>query len=242
MYQELIKQKVDLGLRKPFKGKTAARIKRLNELDYIYGAMSLDGIEYSRREIEGMMEGEMPSTASLKECVFVKNYLNTLEMMRDCLNLRCGLDKRLLTKFHGTLTGDSPGFRKSTPAVTDFKHVPPHHSEVEERLNHLLQDAYKNCSNEIRSASRLHCGILELHPFEKYSEVMARLAMNYFLEEKGFLPVALGYNRREYVMTMIECLKDKDDALFFWGLERAEYNKQVQVLQIVQMGEEEQLL
>lgn len=239
MYQELLKQKVDLGLRKPFKGKSAVKIKQLNELDYIYGAMSLDGIEFSRREIEGMMEGEMPVTASLKECVFVKNYLNTLEMMRDCLELKCSLDKRLLLKFHGTLTGEVSALRKNTLTLMDFKHVPPHHSEVEMRLNHLLQDAYKNCSNEIRSASRIHCGILELHPFEEYSEVMARLAMNYFLEEKGFLPVALGYNRKEYVMTMVECLKDQDDALFFWGLERAEYNKQVQVLQILQMEEEE---
>lgn len=239
MYQELLKQKVELGLRKPFKGETAARIKRLNELDYIYGAMSLDGIDYSRRDIEGMMEGEMPGTASLKECVFVKNYLNTLEMMRDCLELKCSLDKRLLLKFHESLTGVPSEFRKNTLTLMDFKHVPPHHSEVEKRLSQLLQSTYQNASNEIRSASRIHCGIIELHPFAEYSEVMARLAMNYFLEEKGFLPVALGYNRSEYVKTMIECLKDKDDALFFWGLERAEYNKQVQVLQIVQMDEED---
>lgn len=239
MYQELLKQKVDLGLRKPYKGETAARIKRLNELDYIYGAMSLDGAEFSRRDVEGMMEGEMPRTASLRECVFVKNYLNTLDMMRDCLELKCSLDKRLLLKFHESLTGETSEFRKSTLTLKDFKHVPPHHSDVEQRLSLLLQDVYKNCTNEIRSASKIHCGIIELHPFEEYSETMARLAMNYFLEEKGFLPVALGYNRREYIMTMIECLKDKDDALFFWGLERAEYNKQVQVLQMVQMDEEE---
>lgn len=239
MYQELLKQKVDLGLRKPYKGKTAAKIKRLNELDYIYGAMSLDGSEFSRRDIEGMMEGEMPGTAALKDCVFVKNYLNTLEMMRDCLELKCSLDKRLLLKFYECLTGEASEFRKNTLTMVDFKHVPPHHADVEQLLSQLLQNAYKDCKNEIRSASRIHCGIVSLHPFSEYSEVMARLAMNYFLEEKGFLPVALGYNRKEYVMTMIECLKNKDDALFFWGLERAEYNKQVQVLQIVQMDEDE---
>ena len=37
---------------------------------------------------------------------------------------------------------------------------------------------------------------------------------------------------------MTECLKDNDDAIFFWGLERAEYNKMVQVLQIVEHDEE----
>ena len=67
---------------------------------------------------------------------------------------------------------------------------------------------------------------------------MARLAMNYYLQEKGYLPVALGYNHNEYVSTMIECLKDNNDALFYWGLERAEFNKLTQVLQIVESMEE----
>ena len=54
------------------------------------------------------------------------------------------------------------------------------------------------------------------------------------------MPVALGYNRHEYLKTMIECLKDKDDILFFWGLERAEYNKMAQILQIVENDSEEE--
>ena len=50
--------------------------------------------------------------------------------------------------------------------------------------------------------------------------------------------MALGYNREEYRKTMTECLKDNDDAIFFWGLERAEYNKMIQVLQIVEHDED----
>ncbi len=234
MYQELLKQKVDLGLRKPLKQETVIKLKRLNELDYIYGGLYLDGTDLSRREVEGMMEGDIPRSAALKECVFIKNYMNTLDLMRDSLALKNSLDKKLLLKFHSALTGSPSAFRKSNPTVVDFKHVPPHASELERRMSSLLQEAYKYGANEIRSASRIHCGIMELHPFEEYSEVMARLAMNYYLEEKGFLPVMLGYNRKEYIMTMTECLKDKDDMLFFWGLERAEYNKMAQVLQIVE--------
>ncbi len=59
--------------------------------------------------------------------------------------------------------------------------------------------------------------------------------MNYYLEEKGFLPVRLGIIAEEYSKTMIECLKDKDDTIFFWGLERAEYNKMVQVYKLWKM-------
>jgi hypothetical protein len=33
---------------------------------------------------------------------------------------------------------------------------------------------------------------------------------------------------------MIECLKDNNDALFYWGLERAEYNKMAHVMQIIE--------
>ncbi len=240
MYQELMKQKVDLGLRKPFKQETVRKIMRLNELDYIYGGLGLDGTDLTRQEIRGMMEGDIPGTASLKECVFVKNYMNVIEEMRHCLALKTSLDKKLLLKFHSILIGGESEFRRSNPTVTDFHHVPPHASEVESGLNKLLQNAYRYGANEIRSASRIHYGILSLYPFETYSEVMARMAMNYYLQERGFMPVALGYNRHEYLKTMIECLKDKDDILFFWGLERAEYNKMAQILQIVENDSEEE--
>lgn len=239
MYQKILKQKIDLNLRKPFKRETIIKIKRLNELDYIHGAMALDGTALSRQQIEGMMEGEMPQGVTLKECVFVKNYMNALEMMQDALALNTTLDKRLLLKLHGVLTGGDSGYRQSNPAAIEFHHVPPHYSEVDERIGKLLQDAYKVGANEIHSASRIHCGIMEINPFEKYNEAMARMAMNYYLEERGFLPVALGYNREEYIKTVTECLKDKDDALFFWGLERAEYNKMELVLQIVKNDEEQ---
>ncbi len=239
MYQEILKQKIDLGLRKPFKRETREKIQKLNDMDYIYGAMSLEGMAYSREEIEAMMLGEMPKDASLKECVLVKNCMNTLELMRDLLSLKNSLDKRLLLKLHSSLMGKPIGFRKSNSVMEAFDYTPPDYSEVENGLNKLFQTAYRSGSNAIHSASRIHCGILALHPFDTYSEVMARIAMNYYLEEKGFLPVALGYNHREYMKTMIECLKDQDDKLFFWGLERAVYNKLIQVIQIVETDEAE---
>lgn len=239
MYKELVKQKIDLGLRKPFRPETNQKLKRLNEMDYIYGSLDLDGTDLTKEEVAGMMEGQIPGDASLRECVFVRNYMNTLELMRDCLALKNSLDKKLLFKFYTTLTGKKAQFRKNEPVVSDFKYVPPHHADIENGLSRLLRDSYHIGANEIRRAAALHCGIIRLYPFEDYNETMARLAMNYYLEEKGFLPVALGYNRREYIKTMIECLKDQDDTIFFWGLERAEYNKMIQVLQIVENDEDE---
>ena len=238
MYQELLKQKIDLSLRKPFKKETNVKIKTLNEVDCLYGAMALDGTDLSREDIEGMLRGEMPGNATLKECVFLKNYLNALDLVRDSLAMKSNLDKRLLLKLHNLLIGEVSGFRKCNPAAVDFRHVPPHHRDVEALLSSLLQSAYKNSANEIRSASRIHCGIMDIYPFEQYSGVIARMAMNYYLEEKGFFPVALGYNRKEYIKTVTECLHDKDDAIFFWGLERAEYNKMGLVLQIVAEDED----
>lgn len=238
MYKELVKLKIDLGLRKPFRRETSRTLKRLNEMDYIYGSMELDGAELSKKEVEGIMAGDIPREASLKDCVFIKNYMNTLELMRDCLTLKCSLDKTLLLKFYSSLMGKDSGFRKSEPFVREWKYVPPYHEDIESGIEKLFREAYRIGANEMRRAAAIHCGILRLYPFEEYSGAMARLAMNYYLEEKGFLPVALGYNREEYRKTMTECLKDNDDAIFFWGLERAEYNKMVQVLQIVEHDEE----
>lgn len=239
MYQELQRKKLDLQLRRPYKLETAVALRELDQLDHICNAMILSGSDFSRREIQGMIEGEIPKTASLKECLFVRNYASLMDVMQDSLSLKCSLDIKLLLKFHSVLTGQPSELRRSNHAIVEFRHVPPNHSLIEQKLNQLFQEVYKSDTNVIRNASLIHYGILSVYPFEEYSGVIARTAMNYYLQEKGFLPVALGYSYQEYVSTMIECLRDNNDALFFWGLERAEYNKLTQVLQIVEAAEEE---
>ena len=237
MYQELQKRKSDLESRKPYSRQTAEKIKRLNTLDYICCGMILDGADLSRMELQGMMDGEMPKTASLKQCMMVRNYFGLMDVIQDSLGLRCSLDSKLILKFHEILTGQMKGFRKSNFMAVDFKYVPPHSTEIESKLNILFRNVYGSDANVIRNAAMIHCGILAIYPFEEESGLMARIAMNYYLQEKGFLPVALGYNYDEYMSTMTECLRDDNEALFFWGLERAEFNKLDYVLQIIESEE-----
>lgn len=234
MYQELQRKKIDLQLKKPYDLKTAVALRELNQLDHICNALILNGAEYDREEIRGMIEGEIPKTASVKDCLFVRNYVSLMDVIHDSISLKSSLDAKLLLKFHSILTGHDSEFRRINQAVAELKHVPPNHSEIEDKLNQLFQTVYSSEANELRNASLIHYGILAIYPFEEYSGVMARLAMNYYLQEKGFLPVALGYNYKEYISTMIECLKDNNDALFYWGLERAEYNKMTHVMQIIE--------
>lgn len=238
MYQELQRKKRDLQLKKPYDLNTAVALRELDQLDHICNAVMLSGSEYSREEIRGMINGEMPKTASLKDCLFVRNYVELIDVIQDSISIKSSLDSKLLLKFHNILTGRESGFRRINQAVAEFKHVPPNHTEIESKLNQLFDTVYSSDSNEIRNASLIHYGVLSIYPFEEYSEIMARLAMNYYLQEKGYLPVALGYNYKEYVSTMIECLKDNNDALFYWGLERAEFNKMTQVLQIIESTED----
>jgi len=234
LYQELQRKKSDLQSRKPYDLKTAVALRELDQLDHVCNALMLSGAEYSREEIRGMIDGEMPKTASLKDCLFVRNYVELIDVIQDSISIKCSLDSKLLLKFHNILAGQVKGFRRINQAIAEFRHVPPNHSEIEAKLNQLFKTVYENDFNEIRNASLIHYGILSIYPFEEYSEIIARLAMNYYLQEKGYLPVALGYNHKEYVSTMIECLKDGNDALFYWGLERAEFNKLTQVLQIIE--------
>ena len=57
MYKELVKLKIDLGLRKPFRRETSRTLKRLNEMDYIYGSMELDGTELSKKKWKELWQG-----------------------------------------------------------------------------------------------------------------------------------------------------------------------------------------
>lgn len=239
MYQEIKKLKIELQLRQPYERNVVKQIKELNTLDYICSGMILDGAELSREDIRGMINGEMPVQVSLKQCMTVQNYINLMNVIHDSLEIKSSLDIRLLCKFHSILSGSEKGFRKSNYMAVDLKYVPPHSSEIEARLNQLFRDVYEDDTNEIRNAAMIHCGILSVYPFEEDSGVIARLAMNYYLQEKGYLPVQLGYNYDEYMSTVIQCLKDGNETLFFWGLERAEFNKMTQVLQIIEDAEAE---
>ena len=239
MYQELQRLKVDLQSKKPYSRQVTVQLKELDTLDYICSGMILDGEGLTRDDIQGMLDGEMPKEASLKQCMMVRNYQELMDVIQDSLDLKCSLDIKLLMKFHSILTGKDTGLRKSNYMAVDFKYVPPHSTEIEAKLNQLLRNIYKSNTNEIRNAAMIHCGILAIYPFEEDSGLMARVAMNYYLQEKGYLPVALGYNYDEYMSTMTECLRDDNEALFFWGLERAVYNKLTQVQQIIDTAENE---
>lgn len=240
MYKELQRLRTELQSKKPYSRDIAVQLRQLDLLDQTCCGMLLDGDELSRGDIMGMLDGEIPKDVSLKKCIRVRNYAEVAEVIHDSLDLECSLDTKLLIKFYRILTGKDDGFRKSNYMDVDFRHVPPHHTEIEGKLKHLLWDVYGESVrdvNVIKRAAKLHCGIIEIYPFEEDSSMMARLAMNYYLQEKGFLPVALGFNYKEYMSTVTECLKNGDETLFFWGLERAEFNKLTQVLQIIESEE-----
>ena len=171
MYQELQRKKNDLQLKKPYNLNTAVALRELDQLDHICNALMLNGAEYSREEIRGMIDGEMPKTATLKDCLFVRNYVELIDVIQDSISIKSNLDSKLLLKFHSILTGGERGFRRINQAVAEFKHVPPNHTEVESKLNQLFDIVYSNDTNEIRNASLIHYGILSVYPFEEYSEL-----------------------------------------------------------------------
>ncbi|MBP3385185.1 MAG: Fic family protein [Firmicutes bacterium] len=238
MYQELQKLKVKLQTGRPYSRQMTEQIRELDLQDFICCGMLLEGDDLTRGDIIGMIDGEMPKQVSLKQCMAVRNYQALMDEFHNCLDLSCSLDLKLLLRFYSILTGKDDGFRRSNYTAVDFKYVPPHSTEIENRLNQLFKNVYRSNLNEIRNAACVHCGILAVYPFEEDSGVMARIAMNYYLMEKGYSPVSLRYNYSEYLSTMTECLRDDNDALFFWGLERAVFNKLTQVIQMIESEEE----
>jgi len=233
MYQEILEKKTVLDQQKPFGAETRNRIARLDEEDGIYMNLMLDGTELSRRDVASMIRGELVTDAPIRGYTFVENYAAGLRLVRDCLALGNCLDERFLLKFHSCLTGKEAGYRQTDVTVKDFSHVPAPHAEIRKRVNRLLREVYQTDEAYLVNAAHLHCGLMEIYPFEEYSEVMAGAAMNYYLEEKGFFPIALGYNRNEYLETVNKCFLEKNEGVFVWGLERAVYNKLEVLLQII---------
>ena len=92
MYQELQRKKKELQLNRPYDLNTAVALRELDQLDHICNAMILDGSEYSRDEIRGIIEGNIPKTASVKDCLFVKNYVELIDAIQDSISIKSNLE------------------------------------------------------------------------------------------------------------------------------------------------------
>jgi len=228
MFREIKQKQVILENRKPYSSETIAYINEINMLEWIHSSMRLDGSALSRPETEAILKGGFVESASLLDHALIDRYCELILTANDMLDMSYELTKEMISLFHQRLTGEKgTGYRKDNPVLVSLNDNPPHPSEIEEQMGILMNWFYSGDmeSNQLHKAVCLHHRLIEIYPFEAYSEAVARAAMYYYLMTKGFPPFEIEMRDYEYNIAVIEYLKRENPQPFYAEVEKSLFSK-----------------
>ena len=235
MIREIKKKQIILENRKPYSSETCEYIRKINMLDWIHSSMRLDGSAISRAETEKILGGGFVEEASVDAHVLVERYSDMIDTANNRLAMSDTLTKEMIAGFQQKLSGGSgPCFRRENPVLLSIGHNPPHPSEIEEQMELLMNWFYSDDmeTNPLLKASCIHLRLIEIYPFDTYSEAVSRAAMYYYLMEKGYPPFEIRMKEQEYNLAVIEYLKRENAESFYREVERGVFNKMDFLMQL----------
>lgn len=242
MYQEILKKKKILDNRKPYSTDVRKEIKKMELCDLIYTSIHLDGSIITKEQVIKILDGEFVNEATVNEHIAIKNYIDTVLLMHDLIDLENDISLKVIEDIHDVSSGtECPVWRRRNPILYTFDYNPPHWQEVKEKMDEFIKWTYKIDEklehNSILKAAYLHNKIIEIYPFEINNEVTARVVMYYSLMRDGFPIFELRLTESEYNSLIVEYLKKKNIDAFYKVLERGIYNKLEVMLQLTEKEE-----
>lgn len=228
MYREIKKKKLILDNRKPYRSEVSQFLEELNRLDWIYSSMRLDGSRLAKSAVERIVHGDFLIDVNVDDHSVISRYNEVIDLIYAMADMDCDLDEKYMLKLYRTLTGDPfAEYRKSNPVLRMISYNPPHFKEIEEQMKLLFHwlrsEDYE--SNPMEKAGCLHNKIIEIYPFETFSEAMARIAAQYHLIRSGLPPIFWNISEQEYYDGIRIYLKKEDIKPISQVLERGVFNK-----------------
>ncbi len=228
MFREIKKKKLILDNRKPYTKETAEYIDEINLIDWIYTSMRLDGSSIGKASVQRIVKGEFVVDVTINDHSAIGNYQDAIKLAYGMADMGIELTEKYLFRFYQILANpEKLEYRRTNPILVMLDYIPPHPSEIEEQMDILLQWMNTNDfqSNPILRAAYLHNKLVEIYPYEAYSEAVARMAMYYELIKNGFPPILLGLSESEYYAAIRSYLKKEEIQPLYEPLERGVYNK-----------------
>ncbi len=230
MFREIKKKKLILENRRPYKPGIPEAIREMNYLDWIQTSLRIDGSSLSREQVREMLLGEPLPNATVFECGLVDNLRSLIAKALDMQSMNLRITDVVIADVYNIISGGSdPVLRRTTSPVAGFGHTPPTTREIPEQLDifarfvNSSQDEYS--ANPLEKAAQIHNRFIEIYPFPKWNEELARFFMFYYLLCQGYPTFILSFSESEYVAAVKAYLEKNDSSLFYKGIERAVFSK-----------------
>ncbi|QHI71324.1 Fic family protein [Aminipila terrae] len=242
MYQDILKKSLILDSRKPYSIGIRKQIKEMDLCELLYTSLHLDGSIIKKEQIKPILAGKVVAEATLNDHMAIENYINTLSVMENFIDLKSDISLKIMEDLHNVSCGVTETlWRKSNPVLYTLDYNPPHWQDVKEKIEEFIKWTYRADEelegNKLLKAAYLHNKIIEIYPFEYNCESTARLIMYYSLLRDGYPVFELRLSETEYNTSILEYLKHRKIEPFYKAVERGIYNKLDVLLQITEEEE-----
>ena len=224
MREDLKKMKIELAAMVRSNRLLRSAVQEVSRANMIRASLIFRSDNHENIPVEKILDGEFPKEVPVQDYVFIGNCSNLVQMGMSSLEMGNSLDKHLLVTGYRILSENENGyFRKSSPVVYAFNHVPPHAVDAESMLEETLRRAYSRQAGDdvILKAMYIHNKIIDIWPFEEYNAELAAFALNYYLMENGLAPISFALRREDYLGMVTDCLKGIHQEEFYNFLSEA---------------------
>ena len=179
------------------------------KLDWVMMNLSLSGSSVSRQRAEKIIDGGYDLTATLEEHLLVAGLVDVLPLMELLLGLSEELSMQTLDKFYQKVSGGQTAvYRRRTPVLFHLSYNPVLPQEIEGELKRLFQRLHDGSRPDpLDRAVYVHNEIIRIYPYESWSEVVARAALEYELRWSGLPMYPLTLPETDYNQALAAYLK-----------------------------------
>lgn len=185
-------------------------IKEATKKELIKASLIVRNPRHTTVSVDGILEGELQKDVTVGDYIFIQNSNELMRVTYGNLEMGNRMDRNLLVKAYRILSENPKGyFRKSNPVVYGFNLVPVNAEDIELQITEMFRKVYSDNAGDdvILMAMFIHNKIIEIWPFEEFSGELTVFAMNYFLMEKGLMPIRFDMEQQDYLDLVSACLK-----------------------------------
>lgn len=179
------------------------------KLDWVMMNLTLSGSSISRERAQKIIDGGYDLTATLEEHLLVAGLVDVLPLMDLLLGLSEELSAPTLDKFYQRVSGgEAASYRRRTPVLFHLSYNPVLPQEIQGELKRLFGRLHDGSRPDpLDRAVYVHNEIIRIYPYENWSEVIARTAMEYELLFSGLSMYPLTLSESEYNNGLASYLK-----------------------------------
>ena len=190
------------------------------KIEWVTMNLRLSGSPMNEENAAKIAGGEYILDATLEEHLMVTRLMEVLPFMEALLDLQEELSVQTLNKFYQKISGgEEAEYRKSTPVLFHLSYNPVLPPEIEGELRELLRRLHDGrLQDALERAVYVHDHLIRIYPYDQYSEVVARTAMEYELLYSGQDMYSLTLTESEYNSALAEFLKKGTETTIYENL------------------------